>query len=106
MYVVRFYDDGIHHLACGTPKDLFAVICVLDNSRIEWWEIQDYKPRDFGWSQNGWKRLRTVSPDVTTYVEVGTVRKNADNPDGVKATFHGADEIPDHIVMLYIRGKS
>lgn len=106
MYVVRFYDDGVHHLACGTPKDLFAIINVLDNSRIEWWKIQDYEPRDFGWAQDGWKRLRVVPADTITYVEVGTVRKNSDDPDGVKTTFHDVGAVPDHIVMLYVRGKS
>lgn len=98
MYIVRFCADGLHQLACGTPKDLFATICILDSSHIEWWEIQDYEPRDFGWAQTDWRRKKSKpAPDV--FIAVGTIQGSLGK---ISMSFYDHASIP-YNTELYVK---
>ena len=57
ILVEALFSTGRVTLAVASPKELFQIIWVIDNSsETVAWKIVDHKPTDYGWSPY-WKRL-------------------------------------------------
>ena len=77
MYLVEY--KSIHEyvsVAVDNPRSLLDFILILDKSdRIEWWKIVNHIPSHFGWSDNGWNKLKgqceydSLSSDVSRRME-------------------------------------
>ncbi len=60
-YLSRSHESAVTTVALASPKDVFKLITVLDDSRkVVGWQVVDHLNlyHSFGWANEGWNKHR------------------------------------------------